>query len=400
MKRAYCYRLYPTPEQAHLLNRTFGCVRLVWNRILALRQERWQKEHRGLTYCQANAVLTSLKQAPDLAFLNEVSSVPLQQALRHQDQAFSAFFAKRARYPRFKRRQGRQAAEFTASGFRLKDGRLFLAKLKAPLDVRWSRPLPPGAVPSTVTVSRDAAGRWQVSLLVEDLTMVPLAPVAETVGVDLGLTDFAVLSNGEHIAHPKHYERRMARLARAQRSLSRKQKGSANRKKARAKVARAHAKIAGARRDFLHKLSTDLIRRFQRIAVEDLNVAGMVRHRSLARAIATSGWAEFRAQLAYKAQWYGRTLVVVDRFFPSSKTCSACGMLRAHLDLGTRAWSCPTCGVRHDRDLNAAMNLDTAAGRAVQVCGADVRPGHGTFRVRQLAGKQKSQVAKPGIPFL
>ena len=139
---------------------------------------------------------------------------------------------------------------------------------------------------------------------------------------------------------------------------------------------------------------------FQRIAVEDLNVAGMVRHRSLARAIATSGWAEFRAQLAYKAQWYGRTLVVVDRYFPSSKTCSACGMIRAHLDLGTRAWSCPTCGVLHDRDLNAAMNLDLAAGRAVQVCGADVRPGHGTFRVRQLAGKQKSQVAKPGIPFL
>jgi len=180
MKRAYCYRFYPTPEQAHLLNRTFGCVRLVWNRLLARRKERWQQERRGLTYCQANALLTAMKRQPDLAFLNEVSSVPLQQALRHQETAFSAFFAKRAKYPRFKKRQGRQAAELTASGFRLKEGRLFLAKMKTPLEVRWSRPLPPGCVPSTVTVTRDPAGRWQVSLLVEDTLVLPLEPVTAT----------------------------------------------------------------------------------------------------------------------------------------------------------------------------------------------------------------------------
>jgi putative transposase len=400
MKHAYRYRFYPIAEQAHLLNRTFGCVRLVWNELLALRKERWLRERRGLTYCQASALLTALKQRPDRTFLNEVSSVPLQQVLRPQDRALSAFFAKQARYPKFKSRQGRQAAEFTASGFRLKDGHLFLAKLKAPLAVRWSRPLPPGAVPSTVTVTRDAAGRWFVSLLVEDPGVTPLAPLAETVGVDLGLTDFAVLSTGERMAHPKHYNRHMARLAREQRRLSRKQKGSANRRKAKAKVARAHARVVDARRDFLHKLSTDLIRRFQRIAVEDLKVAGMVRNRSLARAIATSGWAEFRAQLAYKAEWYGRTLVVVDRYCPSSKTCSGCGWLREHLDLATRAWSCPACGARHDRDLNAAINLNAAAGRAVNVCGADVRPGHGTFRVGPLAAKQKCRVVRPGIPSL
>ena len=375
-------------------------MRVVWNQTLMVREERRQQGLGSLTYRLASSNLTLLKQQPDLPFLNEVSSVPLQQCLRHQEAAFAAFFAQRARYPRRKARRGRQAAEFTPSAFRWKAGQLWLAKLKAPLAIRWSRPLPDGARPSTVTVSRDGAGRWHVSLLVDDLTLAPLPPVAEAVGVDLGLKEFAVLSNGERIPHPQHYQRKLATLARLQRRLSRKQKGGANRAKAKAKVAKAHARVADARRDFLHKLSTDLIRRFQRLGVEDLNVAGMVRNRSLAQAIATSGWSEFLAQLDDKASWYGRTVVRLPRFFPSSKTCSACGHLLDKLDLGTRAWTCPQCGTRQDRDLNAAINLEMAAGRAAAVCGADVRPRHGDIRVGRSVVKQKTSVARPGIPLL
>jgi putative transposase len=400
MKRAFRYGFYPTREQAHLLNRTFGCVRVVWNETLRTSDARWKAGGSRLTYRLASSHLTDLKKRPEFQFLNEVSSVPLQQGLRHQEAAFTSFFAKRARHPRFKGRSGRQSAEFTSSAFRWKEGQLTLAKMKEPLAIRWSRPLPLETVPSTVTVSRDASGRWHVSLLLEDTTVVPLPVVAETVGVDLGLKDFAVLSTGERIAHPKHYQRKLATLTRRQRQLSRKKKGGANRKKAQAKVARAHAHVVDARRDFLHKLSTDLVRRFQRISVEDLNVAGMVRNPYLAQSIATSGWAEFRMQLFYKCQWYGRTFVQVDRFFPSSKTCSTCGRVLDHLDLGTRAWTCPECGTRHDRDINAAINIDLAAGRAERVCGADVRPRHGAIHIGQSALKQKTSVAKPGIPFV
>ena len=398
MKRAYRYRFYPTRDQAHLLNRTFGCVRVVWNQTLQTREELYRSERRSLSYGQASTHLTALKRQPDFQFLNEVSSVPLQQCLRHQQDAYAALFARRARHPRRKHRHGRQAAEFTRSGFKWEQGRLTLAKMKAPLDLRWSRPLPPGAVPSTVTVSRDAAGRWHVSLLVEDPTVTVLPQAPSEVGVDLGLKDFAVLSTGERIPHPKHYQRRLATLARLQRRLSRKRKGSANRGKARAKVAKAHARVADARRDFLHKLSTDLIRRFQMIVVEDLGVSGLVRNRRLAQSIATSGWSEFLSQLGYKAEWYGRTVVQVDRFYPSSKTCSACGHKLDHLDLGTRSWQCPGCGTRHDRDHNAAQNL-LAAGRAVPVCGVGVRPEHGVIRVGRSAVKQKSLAVRPGIPL-
>jgi len=217
------------------------------------------------------------------------------------------------------------------------------------------------------------------------------------------LKDFAVLSTGDHIPHPRDYQRHEKRLARYQRQLARKRKGSANRAKARVKVARAHARVVDARRDFLHKTSTDLVRRFDVIAVEDLNVSGMVRNRSLAKSIASSGWAEFRSMLDYKTTWYGRTVVVVDRWYPSSKTCSACGHLLAALSLGTRHWTCPACGARHDRDHNAAKNI-VAAGLAahpdlgVYACGADVR--HGGQPSARSAAKQEPPAARPRIPVL
>ncbi|MER7367528.1 RNA-guided endonuclease TnpB family protein [Nonomuraea wenchangensis] len=356
VKRAYKYRFYPTSEQADELVRTFGCVRLVYNKALEERTRAYTLEGRGVSYTESSAALTAWKKTPELAFLCEVSSVPLQQTLRHLQAAFANFFAKRAKHPTFKsRKRSRASAEYTRSGFRWRDGRLTLAKMSAPLDIVWSRPLPEGAEPSTVTVSRDPSGRWFVSLLVEE-TIAPLPPVEQSVGVDAGLTALATLSSGEQIVNPRHERRERRRLAKAQRALARKEKGSKNRAKARLKVAKVHARIADRRRDHLHQVTTRLVREHQVIAVEDLSIRNLLKNHALARAISDAGWRELRRMLEYKTAWYGRTLAVVDRWFPSSKLCSACGTLREQLPLNVREWTC-ACGAVHDRDVNAAQNV-------------------------------------------
>jgi putative transposase len=244
--------------------------------------------------------------------------------------------------------------------------------MSAPLDIRWSRPLPEGAEPSAVTASRDAAGRWHISVLVE-CPVETLPPSDAAVGIDVGITSLLTLSTGEKIASPRHERKDRERLAKAQRAMSRKQKGSVNREKARRKVARVHARIADRRRDTLHKLSTRIIRETQTVIIEDLSVRNMVRNHSLARAISDASWSELRRMLEYKADWYGRTVIAVDRFYPSSKTCSACGAITAKLPLSVREWECRACGAVHDRDVNAAVNI-RAAGLAVQACGDGVRP--------------------------
>ena len=363
VKRAFKYRFHPTDEQAAELSRTFGCVRLVYNKALEERSRAYTVEGRKVSYVQSSALLTEWKKGEDLAFLNEVSSVPLQQALRHLQGAFVGFWEKRAKYPAFKsRKKSRASAEYTRSGFRWRDGALTLAKMSAPLNIVWSRPLPEGAEPSTVTVSRDAAGRWHVSMLVQAM-IEPLAPAGQVVGIDAGITSLMTLSTGEKVTNPGHERRDRRRLAKAQRELSRKAKGSSNREKARLKVARAHARITDRRRDFLHKLTTRLVRENQVIAVEDLTVRNMVKNHALARAISDAGWRDMRSMLEYKTNWYGRTLVVVDRWFPSSKLCSACGCRVDRMPLNVRDWRCSHCGVTHDRDVNAAKNI-LAAGLA------------------------------------
>jgi putative transposase len=391
--------------QQAVLNRTFGCVRLVWNRTLAARHARYAAERKGTGYAETDRALTAMKKDPDLAFLNEVSSVPLQQALRHQQQAFAAFFAKRARYPRFKSRRGRQSAHFTRSAFSLRGGVLRLAKTSAPLRFAWSWPdVDVTALdPAMVIVSREPDGRWYVTFTVEAEDPEPLPEAGRAVGVDLGVQDFVVTSGGERIGNPRHLARRARSLARYQRRLARCQKGSANRAKAKAKVARAHRKVRNARQDFLHKVSTRLVRGHDMIAIEDLNVAGMVRNRRLGRAISDCGWGEFRSMLEYKCERYGRQLAVVDRWYPSSKTCSACGHLLAELSLSTRHWTCPSCRARHDRDINAAKNI-LAAGLAVardcpgDACGAGVR--HPETPPMRPAVKQEPRTATAGIPVL
>jgi putative transposase len=360
-----------------MLNRTFGCVRVVWNTTLAQRRQIWHTHGRTLSYAASDVALTAMKKDPGLAFLNEVSSVPLQQTLRHQHQAFTAFFADRTCYPRFKSRHARQSAHYTRSAFTMRGGVLRLAKTGGPLRFVWSWPQvdPAALCPSMVIVSQEADGRWYVTFAADTQAPEPLPQAGRAVGVDLGIKDFAATSDGEKIANPRHLERKAKSLARYQRRLARCQKGSANRAKAKAKVARAHRKVRNARSDFLHRTSTHLVRGNDTIAIENLAVRNMVANRHLARVISDCGWGEFRRQLEYKCQRYGRQLVLIDRWYPSSKTCSACGHLLAQLSLSIRTWQCPSCGTRHDRDVNAAKNI-LAAGQAVTACGADVRhPG-------------------------
>jgi len=370
MKRAYKYRVYPTPDQVELLAQTFGCVRFVYNSILRWRTDAYYERQEKIGYTQASTRLTALKKEPECAWLNKVSCVPLQQALRHQQTAFSHFFAGRASYPAFKSKRHKQAAEFTASAFKYRDGKLYMAKSKAPLDVRWSRPLP--SVPSSVTISKDAAGRYFVSCLCE-FEPVSLPITANTVGIDVGLKDVFVTDTGFKTGNPRHTANYAKRLALLQRRLSKKQKGSKNRAKARVKVARLHAKIADCRMDNLHKLSRKLINENQVVCVESLKVKNMIRNPTLSKAIADASWGEFVRQLKYKGEWAGRSVVAVDPFFPSSKRCHCCGYTMSKMALNVRTWICPECGADHDRDINAAKNIK-AVGLTVLACGESVNP--------------------------
>ncbi|MFF3084772.1 RNA-guided endonuclease InsQ/TnpB family protein [Streptomyces nojiriensis] len=398
MKRSFKYRFYPTDAQAVELSRTFGCVRKVYNLALAARAEAWKARGERMGYGQTSAMLTAWKKTEELAFLAAVSSVPLQQALRHLQSAFVGFWEKRSQHPRFKsKRKSRACAEYTRSGFRYAEGRVQLAKMDEPLDIVWSRPLPEGVAPSTITVSCDSAGRWYVSLLCED-TAAPMPATTNAVGIDAGLTALLTLSTGEKISNPRHERKDRERVTRAQRALSRKEKGSSNRIKARTRVARIHARIADRRRDFLHQLTTRLVRENQTLVIEDLTVANMLRNHKLARSISDAAWRELRSMLEYKTAWYGRELIVVDRWFPSSRLCSACGVIADAMPLSVREWTCESCGTAHDRDGNAAVNL-LAAGLAAAVCGADVRPHReSSSRSGRSVAKQESPLVSVGIP--
>ncbi|MFS8097528.1 transposase [Lentzea alba] len=393
--RAFKFRFYPSDSQAAELLRTFGCVRTVYNLALAARTEAWVERQERVNYYSTSAMLTAWKKTQDLAFLTEASSVPLQQSLRHLQMAFANFYGKRAKYPRFKsRRKSRRSAEYTRGAFRYSDGRLTLPKMAEPLDIVWSRQLPDGVSPSTVTVSQDSAGRWSVSLRCQDPTVTALPPATNTVGVDAGLNHLLTLSTGEKFTNPRHERRDRDRLARAQRALARKASGDgANRIKARRKVARIHARIADRRHDHLHKITTRLVRENQTLVIETLSVRTMVKNRSLSRAISDAGWARFREMLEYKAVWYGRNVIAVDRWFPSSKRCSSCGTRRDTMPLNIRVWTC-ACGAEHDRDVNAARNI-MAAGLAASACGADVRPQRNTPSGRS-AKKQESTPSMSG----
>jgi len=369
-KRAYKYRFYPSPEQALLLEKTFGCVRFVYNHVLNFRSKQYSDHAVKIGFTQANAELTRLKRDPEKSWLSEVSSVPLQQVLRHQQAAFTNFFEKRANYPAFKRKTGRQSAEFTRSAFKYVNGQLFMAKCKSPLRIRWSRALP--CEPSTVTLSKDRVGRYFASLLCE-FEPEKLPVTANIVGIDLGITHLFTRDDGQKEQNPKHTSRYAARLALLQRRLLKKKLGSANRRKAKLKVAKLHAKIADTRQDNLHQVSRRLINENQVICVESLKIKNMVKNRRLAKAICDAAWGELVRQLSYKGDWAGRQIVEIDQWTPSSKKCSCCGHVMEKMPLNIRFWICPTCQAEHDRDVNAARNI-RAVGLTVLACGAVRRP--------------------------
>ena len=405
VKRAYQYRFYPTPEQAKNLAQTFGCTRFVYNFALHKRKRAYFDHGEKLYTKNLSAAITALKKEEGTSWLKDVSAVPLQQALRHLDAAYTNFFEGRAEYPTFKKKHHAQSATYTDNAFTLKGDKLTLAKQKEPLDIHWSRPLPNGCQPSSVTVSKDKSGRYFVSILVEEHIQ-PLKTTNKTRGIDLGLKSFLITSDGQTIANPKYYARDEKKLAKAQRRHAKKKKGSKNREKARKKVARLHARIADTRRDFQHQASTRLIRENQVICLETLAVKNMLKNHCLAKAISDVGWSEFVRQLEYKAKWYGRTIVKIDRWYPSSKTCSACGFVLSELDLEVREWTCPECGTHHDRDINAAKNIEAeglsvlAAGLAVSACGERVRPV--VARVRQATLVEAGSPSREGrnpLPF-
>jgi IS605 OrfB family transposase len=395
----YAYRIDPAPGQRIALAKAFGCARVVFNDAIKARRDAHEA---GLPFISdgelSKQVITRAKLTPQRAWLGEVSAVILQQALADACQAYRSFFASltgkrkgpKIAPPRFRsRKDARQAVRFTKNArFAITgQGRLRLPKI-GDVKVRWSRPLP--AEPSSVTVIKDAAGRYFASFVVE-VGGEPLPQTPVEVGIDLGLGHFAVLSDGRKIDAPRFLRRAEKKLKRLQRSLSRKEQGSANRVKVRRRIARQHARVADARREFCHQLSTKIIRENQAVYVEDLAVKGLARTR-LAKSVHDAGWSQFVAMLQYKATLYGRTVVKTGRFFPSSKLCSACGVLAEHMPMSTREWQC-ACGVIHDRDINAARNI-LAAGRTerLNACGGQVRPPLAAAQADE-AGSQGSATA-------
>jgi IS605 OrfB family transposase len=387
MQLRYNYRLYPTPGQRTALARAFGCARVVFNDGLRIRE---QAHEAGLPYVtdrELSARLTAVKATPERAWLADVSAVILQQSLADLNTAYRNFFASatgerkgpKVEPPRFKSRKNRrQAVRFTANArFKiLASGRLRLPKI-GEVEVRWSRDLP--SAPASVTIIRDAAGRYFASFVVEtgpaaDAARFPAPDTGAEVGIDLGLTSFAVLSDGTVVRSPRFLRRAERKRRRLQKSLSRKAEGSSNRERTRVRVARAHAKVADSRRDFHHKTSTAIICDNQAVYAEDLCVTGLARTR-MAKSVHDAGWSAFVNMLEYKAKRYGRSFGKIGRLVPSTQLCSACGVNDGKKPLRVREWTCPACGTVHDRDLNAAKNI-LAAGLAerLNACGDGVRP--------------------------
>src|SRR6266567_5677620 len=371
-KKAYKYRFYPSDEQKRILAHTFGCCRYVYNWALRQRTDAYYQHGERLYYEATAQRLVTLKKQEETLWLNEVSSVVLQQALRHLEKAFRNFFEGRADYPTFKKKRNQQAATYASNAFTWKDQALTLAKMDAPLSIVWHRPLPDGCKPRSVTITKDEAERYFVSLLVEE-DIKPLEVTPKTVGLDLGLKSMVITSDGQTHGNPKFAASDEKKLAKAQRRHAKKKKGSKNRNQARLKVAKVHARINDRRRDYQHKLSTRIVHENQVICVESLAVKNMVKNHSQAKAISDVGWGEFVRQLEYKSKWYGRTLVKIDRWYPSSKTCHACKHVVEDLPLDVREWVCPACGTWHDRDSNAAKNI-LAEGLSVAACGGSGRP--------------------------
>lgn len=367
MKQRYKYRIYPHPHQQQLLAQSFGCARVVWNDALVKSKELYEAGEKAIGSPLLKLCITDAKKTEERAWLSNVSNIILQQSVRDLNQAFSNWFASlkgkrkglKVSAPQFKKRSNRQAIRFTKLGFKVNERTVTLSKIgKVP--IVFSRELP--SSPSSVTIIKDCAGRYFASFVVE--TEPELLPWDTTaVGIDLGLESLVTLSSGEKVLPPKFFRAAQKRLRRLQRNLKNKQRGSNRLAKARLRVAKLHARIADQRHDFLHKLSTKLIRENQTIVLEDLAVKNMMGNRHVSKSIADAGWRTLRTMLESKAQMYGREVIIINRWTPTSQACSSCGVRDGKKTLDVRSWKCSSCGSVHDRDVNAAINI-LAAGLA------------------------------------
>ncbi|MCS4044727.1 putative transposase [Salinibacter ruber] len=397
IKRTYRYRLYPNEAQKQKLARTFGCSRWVYNWALETKTKAHYQDEESLSFTDLSSRLTSKKKEEETKWLSEVSAVTLQQSLRNLNQAFTNFFEGRAEYPSFKSKKGDQTARYVGTAFDIREEngkrKLRLSKMPGLINIRWSRELP--SEPSSCTVTKNAAGQYHVCFVcTEEVELLPRVNGEngdlEFVGVDLGIESLVTLSTGEKVGNPRWFENEYKRLRREQQKLSRKEKGSNNWERQRKRVAKVHQRIQDRRKDFIEKLTTRLVENFDVIVIEDLSVKAMQQNGSLARHITQAGWSQIVRRLRDKCKWYGRTLVIADKWFPSSQRCSECGHIDGKKPLDVRDWTCSECGQHHDRDINAAKNLSRVGQTRIQA--PETLPKSESFEI--VVGQGMSEPAR------
>lgn len=376
--RVYRFRLYPTKAQTELLAKHFGCARFVYNYFLNQRQEQYRLTGKSDGFYAQIKALTELKKQKETEWLKEANAQSLQFALKCLDVAYANFFKKRAGFPKFKSKHSKNSFTAPQAAY-IAGGRLFVIKFKEGIKCRVHREIK-GKI-GKVTITKTSSGKYFASVLTEEEYATPFEKTNKSVGLDLGLKDLLRTSEGETFKNNRYTKKYEQRLAHAQRHLSRKKKGSRGFENQRLKVARLHEKISNCRMDYLHKCSISIIRRYDTICIEDLNVTGMVKNHKLSKSISDASWGAFLNMLTYKAEWNDKKVVKIDRFFPSSQTCSVCGNINGQTkDLSVREWECPSCHTHHDRDVNAAINIlrvglkqYTSAGTADYTGGEEVR---------------------------
>ena len=358
MLKAYKYRIYPTKEQITLIEKHFGSTRFLYNHFLEYRQKAYAKGNKKVGYITTQAELTKLKQLEEYQWLNECGSQSLQMALRDLDSAYGRFFKRQGGYPKFKSKKHTTQSFTAPQNIKVANNRVYLPKFtKDGIKTKLHREIPQNAILKQATISRQN-NQYFVSILIDDNNAIPKPTKAKNaVGLDMGLTDLIVTSDAAKYPNNKYFVRSQHTLKKLQRRVSKKQKGSNNRHKAKLKVQKLHTRISNQRKDTLHKISNEITNQYDIICLETLNVKGMIKNRRLAKSIADVAWSEFMRQLEYKAEWKGKTIIKIDQWFPSSQICSNCGASSGKKELHVRKWECPECHTRHDRDINASVNI-------------------------------------------